>query len=265
MRSTGRIAGRGPDLTDDSVVVLFKGGRLPSWHRLSPQEQQDHSQEHVNLMLSVCRQYRLMHLEGFRLLGPQNHWQRFWIIEFPSLAGAEAWIKAEMAPPYGRYGYYEYHLARRTRQNDFGGWVTNPPPRIPPPPGADPHQIPVLQVDNGSAIVLTFRRWLPGAADLSGQERGEEEHARRLKNVARRHGLIRLEAFHLMAPQWDWHEAWVIELPTLADAEAWLEAETSLPDSSFTLLTTHLARKWAPAYFAQWVPPRSSEIFSGGQ
>jgi hypothetical protein len=50
----------------------------------------------------------------------------------------------------------------------------------------------------------------------------------------------------------------VAELPSFAGAEAWLEAETSLPYSSFTLLTMHLARKGAPAYFASWVPPPSS-------
>ena len=62
-----------------------------------------------------------------------------------------------------------------------------------------------------------------------------------------------------MAPQRDWQEVWVVELPTFAGAEAWLEAETCLPYNSFTLLTIHLARKWAPAYFAQWVCPPSSD------
>ena len=104
-------------------------------------------------------------------------------------------------------------------------------------------------------VVLTFRRWLPGADELSAEGRGEVEHARRLKAVAHRYGLIRLELFHLMAPQTDWHEVGVAGLPSFAGAEAWLEAETSLPYSSFTLLTMHLARKGAPAYFASWVPP----------
>ena len=255
MTSTDQSAGRATDPGEDSVAVLFKGGRLPAWNRLSRQEQEAFSQEHVDLMLSVSRQYRLMHLEGFRLLGPQNNWQRFWMIEFPSLEGAEAWVQAKMAPPYGRYGYYEYQLARRACQGDFDGWVTHPPPRLPPPTGADPHQIPILQVNRESTVVLAFRRWLPGAADLSRKESREQEHRRLLKNVARQHGLIRLESFHLMAPQTDWHEVGVAELPSFAGAEAWLEAETSLPYSSFTLLTMHLARKGAPAYFASWVPP----------
>ena len=236
-------------------MVLFKGGRLPAWNRLSRQEQEAFSQEHVDLMLSVSRQYRLMHLEGFRLLGPQNNWQRFWVIEFPSLAGTESWVQAEMAPPYGSYGHYEYHLARRVGGDDFTDWVTHPPVPVSPAAGDDPHRIPPLQTDRGSMVVLTFRRWLPGAAELSAEERGEAEHTRRLQAVARHHGLIRLERFQLMAPQSDWHEVRVVELPSFAGAEAWMEAETSLPHSSFTLLTMHLARKWAPAYFAQWVCP----------
>ena len=236
-------------------MVLFKGGRLPSWHRLSQKEQEAFSQEHVDLMLSVSRRYRLMHLEGFRLLGPQDHWQRFWLIEFPSLAGAEAWIQAEMAPPYGRYGHYEYHLARRAYQDGFTDRAAHPPARNSRAGGDDPHRIPSLQIDPTSLVVLTFRRWLPGAAEMSAEERGEVEQSRRLQAVAKRHGLIRLELFRLMAPQPDWHEVGLVELPSFAAAEAWMEAETSLPHSGFTLLTMHLARKWAPAYFAQWVCP----------
>ena len=56
-----------------------------------------------------------------------------------------------------------------------------------------------------------------------------------------------------MAPQADWHEVGLVELPSFAGAEAWMEAETSLPYSSLVHLNMHLARKWAPGYFAQWV------------
>ena len=56
-----------------------------------------------------------------------------------------------------------------------------------------------------------------------------------------------------MAPQADWQEVGLVELPSFAAAEAWMEAETALPHGHLTLLTMHLARKWAPAYFAQWV------------
>lgn len=248
---------RHPADPGDSVVVLFKGGRLPAWHRLSQKEQDAFSQEHVDLMLSVSQRYRLMHLEGFRLLGPQQSWQRFWVIEFPSLAGAENWIQAEMAPPYGRYGYYEYHLARRAYPDGFIDPTDRPPVRE--SAGGDPHRIPSLKTDPSSLVVLTFRRWLPGAAELSPEERGEVEQARQLKAVAQRHGLIRVELFPLMAPQADWHEVRLAELPSFAAAEAWMEAETSLPYSSFTSLNMHLARKWAPAYFAQWVCPPSSD------
>ena len=62
-----------------------------------------------------------------------------------------------------------------------------------------------------------------------------------------------------MAPQADWHEVGLIELPSFAGAEAWMETEAALPYSRFTLLNMHLARKWAPAYFAQWVCPPSSD------
>ena len=238
---------------DDSVVVLFKGGRLPSWHALSLREQDAFSQEHVDLMLAVSRRYGLMHLEGFRLLGPQDNWQRFWVIEFPSLAGAEAWIQAEMAPPYGSYGYYEYHLARRAYQEGILVRASRFPAPESPAAADHPRHIPTLKTDSGSLVVLTFRRWLPGAAELSAQEGGQVDHARRLKAIAKRHRLIRLELFRLMAPQADWHEVGLIELPSLAGAEAWMKAETASPFSSFTLVTQHLARKWAPAYFARWV------------
>ena len=106
---------------------------------------------------------------------------------------------------------------------------------------------------------LLSDRWLPGAAELSAEEPGQVEHAHRLKAVAKRHRLIRLELFRLMAPQADWHEVGLIELPSFAVAEAWMEAETAFPNSRFTLVTQHLARKWAPAYFAQWVSAGASD------
>ena len=74
---------------DGNIVVLFQGGRLPSWGRLSVEEQNRFSQSHVDLMLTVAQQYQLRRLEGFRLLGPQGAWQRFWLIEFPALADPE--------------------------------------------------------------------------------------------------------------------------------------------------------------------------------
>ena len=55
-------------------------------------------------MLEVAGRHRMVGLEGFRLITPQQNWQRFWTIEFPTFAGARDWIEKE-APPYGRYGF----------------------------------------------------------------------------------------------------------------------------------------------------------------
>ena len=99
------------DTYDEAITILFKGGRLPTWQRLSQEQQIDYSGQHVELMLSVAAEHGLRKLEGFKLIAAKEPWQRFWVIEFPTLAGAEEWIKAEMAPPYGTYGYYEYHLS----------------------------------------------------------------------------------------------------------------------------------------------------------
>lgn len=236
-----------------TVSILFKGGRLPSWYHLSKEEQDAYSQEHVDLMLAVAKKHRMLRLEGFRLLNPQKNWERFWIIEFPTLEGAEAWIEAEMAPPYGRYGYYDYDLSRRYQKDEFDTWVTKP--RMPADPLAeDPHQIPSLDVDRDSVVVLMFTRWLPGMDDRSPEDRGDIEHINLMQSVAREHGLIRLEAFQLMAPKMDWHRAWVVELPDLKGAEAWIEAEMQLPHSACALKTIHLSRRWSPEYFARWVP-----------
>ena len=37
----------------DSIIVLCKGGRLPSWHDLTQAERDAYRQEHVDLMLDV--------------------------------------------------------------------------------------------------------------------------------------------------------------------------------------------------------------------
>ena len=101
----------------NSIVILFKGGRLPSWHRLTDKQRDEFSQTHVDLMLTVADRYGMKRMEVFRLIGPQDVWQRFWLIEFPTMEGAEQWIQAEMAPPYGLYGFYEYHLSRNFRRD----------------------------------------------------------------------------------------------------------------------------------------------------
>jgi hypothetical protein len=238
---------------DGNIVVLFQGGRLPSWGRLSVEEQNRFSQSHVDLMLTVAQQYQLRRLEGFRLLGPQDAWQRFWLIEFPALAGAEAWIEAEMAPPYGRYGYYNYHLSRKLDPERFSAWVTDPAPPV-VPLADDPHTIPELKADTGSVVVLMFARYRAGAESLTPQERGDDQHVALMTGLARQYGLMRLEAFQLITPQDEWHRAWVIELPTLEAAEAWIAGEETPPHGAHASRTYQLARRWAPEYCASWTP-----------
>ena len=248
----------GPDAHNDSIVVLYKGGRLPAWDGLSPEEQRSYEQIHVDLMLSVAREHRLIRLEGFRLMTPQQTWVRFWVIEFLTLEGAETWIEAEMAPPYGSYGYYEYYVARPWMPDYFSTWVTHPAAAIAPADRADPRNVPALDVDCDSVVVLLFGRWLPGAEDIAAEERGDAEHIELMQAVAREHGLMRLEAFKLIGPQAAWHRVWVIEFPTLEGAEAWVEAEVQLPHGRYATKTVHLARKWAPDYFARWVPQQEN-------
>lgn len=237
----------------DSIVVLYKGGRLPSWEALSPEQRRAFQQRHVDLMLSVAREHRMMRVEGFRLMAPQQSWARFWVIEFPELEGAEAWIEAEMAPPYGSYGHYEYYVARPWKPDYFSTWVTNPPAEKPPLDGVDPHVIPALDVDRDSVIVLLFGRRSPGWEEATPEERGDAEHIELMQGLAREHNMMRLEAFKLIGPQADWHRAWVIEFPTLAGAEAWIQGEVKPPHGNYATKVMYLARKWAPDYFARWV------------
>ena len=233
------------------VVILFKGGRLPSWHQLSDKKRAEFEQTHVDLMLSAAHQYEMTRLEGFRLIGPQGDWQRFWLIEFPAIEGAEEWIRAEMAPPYGLYGYYEYHLSRQFQGDVFSEWVTKPASPI-IPMASDPHTIPALQIDSTSVVVLMFARCRPGTESMTPDDRGEAGYVNVMKDIAGEYGLMRLESFQLLSPQSDWHRAWVVELPTLEAAEAWIAGEEALPRGMYAQRTIHLARKWAPEYFASW-------------
>lgn len=242
----------GSAVSIESVVVLFKGGRLPSWHKLTAEERRAFEQEHVDLMLSVAGRHGLMRLEGFRLIGPQQPWERFWIIEFPTMAGAEAWTDAEMSPPYGVYGYYEYYLAHRLGADHFSSWVVRPRELRRPPQQADPRSVPPLDVDRSSVVVLLFGRGHPEHDTTPAEQRGDAEHIDLMQSVAREHGLMRLEAFRLLSPQPDWHRAWVIEFPTLAGAEAWMEGEVRPPYGAYGRKTMLLARRWAPDYFATW-------------
>ena len=105
-----------------SITILFKGGRLPSWHALTRDQQKASEQEHVDLMLGIAHRHRMMRLEGFRLMAPQDVFQRFWLLEFPDFADVQAWIDAEMAPSYGRHGYYEYHLSHQIQPAYCTDW-----------------------------------------------------------------------------------------------------------------------------------------------
>ena len=125
---------------NDSVVILFRGGRLPQWHQLDEAQRRDYERLHVDLMLSVSEHHGLIGIHGYRLLAPQNSWERFWTIEFPDLDGAEAWMAAETEPPYGHYGFYDYSLARRWQPESLSWLPRKPEPPV--APDADPHVIP---------------------------------------------------------------------------------------------------------------------------
>ena len=239
------------DADDQRYVILYKGGRLPSWHALTPQQREAYQQEHVDLMLSEGQRHGLRQVEGFRLVTPQQAWERFWTIEFPSLAGARAWIDAEIAPPYGRCGYYEYYLSAPWRPDYFSSWVSDPPPAS-PLSDADPHRVPVLSADRESLVLLSFGRWRPGSDELTPEERGDAERLVMLRSIAREHRLRRYEAYKLLGPQKDWHLVWILEFPDLAGAEAWIDAEVGSPHGHHSVRSFHLARRWAPDYFATW-------------
>ncbi len=231
----------------DRVMVLAKTGRLASWHRLTDDERRSAEQEHVDLMLSVAARHRMRRLEGFRLIGQQGGWLRFWLIEFPTFAGAEEWIEAEMAPPYGRDGFYEYHLARPLAPEHFDAWLPGPP-RVIAPQEADPAEIPALAADRSSVVVLQFSR-----SDVAGG-RADAEQTEGLQQVAREHGMLRLECFQLIDPVPAWHRAWICEFPDLAGAEAWIEAEAEPARSARAERISFLSRRWSPEYTAAWCP-----------
>ena len=262
-----------PARGDDGVFVLFRGGRLPSWHLLGDAERAAAERHHVDLMLSVGHRYGMRRIEGFRLLGLQHDWARFWVIEFPDLAGAEAWIEAETAPPYGLYGHYDYRLARSWARDHLATWPISPRP-VGASDDAGPGSPAMtdsglggitsvgssaaagsvrLEADRSSIVVLLFGRWRPGAEAVSAELRADGPHVELMQRVAREHGLIRIEAFQAIDPPPDWHRAWLIEFPTLAGAEAWMDAEVLPPHGAYSSKQFFLARRWAPDYFATWV------------
>ena len=233
-----------------SITILFKGGRLPSWHALTRDQQKASEQEHVDLMLGIAHRHRMMRLEGFRLMAPQDVFQRFWLLEFPDFADVQAWIDAEMAPSYGRHGYYEYHLSHQIQPAYCTDWgAADPPPVV--PLEDDPHTVPPLLVDQSSGVVRNFERNDPGV-DLT--DAAPDAYIDKIRSVALEGGLIRLECFALIAPNDAWHRLWLAEFPSIETAEAWIEAEVDPAHGRTATRVFHFARKWAPEYFTSWIP-----------
>ena len=77
-----------------------------------------------------------------------------------------------------------------------------------------------------------------------------------LDSVAGKYGLRRYEAFKLLGAQDAWQLVWILEFPECDGAEAWIVAEVAPPHGHHSFRSFHLARKWAPDYFATW-PARS--------
>lgn len=236
----------------DSVAVLFKGGRVPAWYGLTAEQHDEYQRIHVDLMLDVAREHGMTRLEGYRLVGTQQYWRLFWIIEFPTAEGAEAWIAAEVEPPYGAYGNFEYHLGRRWAPDHLAPLVTGPPDQH-KRPGVDPHDVPDLDVDRGSLVVLGFGRHVAQGGPPESAT-SDETHARALEDIAERHRLSRLEGFRLLNPQPEWHWMYVAELPDFAGAEAWIEVEMDAGRQGVVGSSVYLARRWAPDYFDLWPP-----------
>jgi hypothetical protein len=240
--------------SSESIAVLFQSGRRPEWDRLPQSERRVIEQEHVDLMLSVAQDYGMQQMQGFRLVMPQHTWKLFWVIEFPILAGAEAWIHAEVAPRFGDYGFHQYHLARRARtcvgtaQRDTRRAASR---------HTDPHQIPELRMDHSSVVALAFVRHLPAAGDLERDPEGEQ--SRLIETVVREHSLLRHEEYALITPQRAWRQVWLTEFPTLDGIEAWIEGQSRPPRGSYLQVDYWLARRWAPEYVASWIPRQASK------
>lgn len=239
----------------ENVVIHFRGGRLPEWHLLDEVRRTDYERRHVDLMLSVSERHGLIGLHGYRLLGPRGNWERFWTIEFPDLAGAEAWMSAEAEPPYGRYGFYDYTLARHWTPEGLDWLPRKPEPAAARGADADPHTIPSLSTDPSSIVLLAFGGRHRGAdQDDAGEH--DPERWERMREVSRDHGLIHGEAFRLMGTGDRGEYAWILEFPGLAGIEAWIDAETSPPLAACQRHDFHVARRWAPEYFATWAAGR---------
>ena len=214
----------------DPIIVLYRGGRLPGWHHLQAAQRAAYQDEHVALTLEVGAAHGL--------LAPMDNWERWWTMRFADLGGAEAWMQSEIAPPYGRYGFYSYTLAPSWRPQSLAWLPRQPAPT--PAGGTDPHQVPVLSAARGSIVVIAFGGWSPGSDTISPASRGDAERQRRLQLVAREHGLLHGELFRPLGPGPDGEIVWLVEFPTLSGAEAWIGAGTLPPAGSCQRRTTSL-------------------------
>ena len=236
-------------LKKDSVVVFLKGGRIPSWYGLSPEQQDEYSVEHISLMKSVINKYKMITLEGYKLWSPVNDWKFFWTIKFPTFEGAESWIEAEMEPPYGRYGSFNYYLARRIEHIGVNSDSKETKPRF----IKDDLDHTNLEEDKTSVVVITFEMSLPGSDLVAPDENARQGYIKNINSVTEEHKLIRLEAYRLITPQSNWHTTVIAEFPTINGANAWIDLQENPSYVRFKTRTNYLSHKWAPEYFEGWI------------
>jgi hypothetical protein len=86
----------------------------------------DNDDEHAGWMQQVAHDHRMIRIEAFQAIARQDGWHRAWIIEFPDLAGAEAWIDTETLPRHIAYSTKAFHLARRWSPDYFATWMPKP-------------------------------------------------------------------------------------------------------------------------------------------
>ena len=236
-------------LKKDSVVVFLKGGRIPSWYGLSPEQQDEYSVEHISLMKSVINKYKMITLEGYKLWSPVNDWKFFWTIKFPTFEGAESWIEAEMEPPYGRYGSFNYYLARRIEHIGVNTDSKETKPRF----IKDDLDHTNLKEDKTSVVVITFEMSLPGSDLVAPDQNARQGYIKNINSVTEEHKLIRLEAYRLITPQSNWHTTVIAEFPTINGANAWIDLQENPSYVRFKTRTNYLSHKWAPEYFEGWI------------
>ena len=236
-------------LKKDSVVVFLKGGRIPSWYGLSPEQQDEYSVEHISLMKSVINKYKMITLEGYKLWSPVNDWKFFWTIKFPTFEGAESWIEAEMEPPYGRYGSFNYYLARRIEHIGVNTDSKETKHRF----IKDDLDHTNLEEDKTSVVVITFEMSLPVSNLVTPDQNARQGYIKNINSVTEEHKLIRLEAYRLITPQSNWHTTVIAEFPTINGANAWIDLQEDPSYVRFKTRTNYLSHKWAPEYFEGWI------------